>query len=86
MDKEKIKTFIEQKISDRIRLLGLDNVKINAQTDLVREGYYDSLSFVDLIGECEEEFLVEVQLENYDPKDFSILHHLVEIIHQAKAR
>lgn len=84
MDKSTIREFIELKTKERSRLLGIAEPTLKPDTDLIREGYFDSLSFVDLIGECEQEFNIEIQLEKYDPKDFSIVHHLTEIILHSK--
>ena len=80
MSKAKIKSFIVTQTKKKLALLGLEGEKISDSTDLVREGIFDSLSFVDLIADCETEFNVVVNLEKYPNGEFTQVAMLVEII------
>ena len=74
--KENIAQFIEAQAKKRVALLGIADLKINGDTDLVKEGFFDSLSFVDLIADCEQEFNAEVDLEKYEPGTFTLVKKL----------
>ena len=78
--KELIKDFIQERSNLQCRLLGINAISLKNDTDLVKEGIFDSLSFVDLIGICESEFKVNVDLEKYNPSEFTKFGKLVEII------
>lgn len=83
MDKSTIQNFIQEQIRKRIQLMGLDSFSIEDSTDLVREGIFDSLAYVDLIADCEHQFATEIKLENYNPNEFTKFGNLVEIIFES---
>ena len=80
MDKSTVQNFIRAKINERIQLMGINSFSPEDSTDLVREGIFDSLAFIDLITNCEHEFATEINLENYNPREFTTYGKLTEII------
>jgi acyl carrier protein len=80
MNKGKVKKFIEERAEKRMKLMGVENFSFGKNTDLVKEGIFDSLAFVDLIADCENEFGVQIDLEKYEPGEFTKAEKLVEII------
>jgi acyl carrier protein len=80
MDKVVVRNFIIEKTRQQIKLLGIESIALDDSTDVVREGLFDSLSFIDLISECEQEFKTEIQLEHHDPREFTQVGKLTEII------
>jgi acyl carrier protein len=81
--KDKAKRFISDLARKRLKLLGVEETSISSATDLVKEGIYDSLSFVDLVVECENKFNVEIDLEKYGQGEFTQVGKLAEIIEEA---
>ena len=84
MNKEQIKVFVVKAAKKKLALLGLENEKLSDSTDLVREGIFDSLSFVDLIADCENEFSVVIKLEKYPAAEFTQLGKLAQIIFESE--
>lgn len=80
---EKIKViedFIFNKVVSQCNLLGIEIPKLGKDLDLVKEGIFDSLTFIDLIAECESEFGIIIELEKYNPSEFTRFKKLSEII------
>jgi acyl carrier protein len=84
--KELIKSFVQEKSNRQCNLLGISIVTLKYDTDLVKEGIFDSLSFVDLIGIIENEFKVNIDLEKYNPADFTKFGKLIEIFENATTK
>ncbi len=83
MDKKLVKSFLSEQVQRRMQLLGLNSGSPSNDSDLVKEGIYDSLSFVDLVSECENKFGIVIDLEKYQPGEFTKFGRLVEIILEA---
>ncbi|MBC7863461.1 MAG: acyl carrier protein [Bacteroidia bacterium] len=84
MIRDEAKKFITEQAKKRMALLGLEDHSVSNSTDLVKEGIFDSLSFVDLVADCENEFNIQIDLEKYEPGEFTKLGKLAEIIENAK--
>lgn len=78
--KEEIKQFIIEQAKKRLSLLGISNISVSKDTDLIKEGIFDSLSFVDLVVDCEQKFGAEVDLEKYEAGSFTRIEKLTEIL------
>ena len=83
VDNKEIKEYLISKIHNQAHLLGIETVKVKEDTDLIKEGYFDSLSFVDLIVDCEEKFNVTIELDSFEPAYFSKFGNLVSILDKA---
>jgi acyl carrier protein len=83
MDKQEVKNFLTAQVKRRMELLGLHPGSPGNDTDLVKEGIFDSLSYVDLIADCENRFGIIIDLEKYQPGEFTKFGKLVEMILEA---
>lgn len=82
--REIIESFLRERIKRQCGLLGVESIQVRRDTDLIKEGFFDSLSFVDLIGDCEREFNVTIDLDNFNPADFTKFGNLTDIVQNAK--
>lgn len=83
MTKTEIKAFILFESKKKMELLGINNEKISDSTDLVKEGIFDSLSFIDLIVDCEIYFKIIIDLEKYEANKITQVESLINIIHDS---
>ena len=83
MTKTEIKAFILLESKKKMELLGINNEKISDLTDLVKEGIFDSLSFIDLIVDCEIYFKIIIDLEKYEANKITQVESLINIIHDS---
>jgi acyl carrier protein len=83
MTKTEIKAFILLESKKKMELLGINNEKISDSTDLVKEGIFDSLSFIDLIVDCEIYFKIIIDLEKYEANKITQVESLINIIHDS---
>ena len=69
---EQVQSFILKKVSERAKLLGLevDGANIGGEESMLDSGFFDSLSFLDLLGEIENEYDVEIDLSEHEPAYF----------------
>jgi len=60
--------------------------KLNTDVDsnLVEEGYLDSLNFINLIAALESEFSIELDLADMDPDEFTRLSGLAKAVVRGK--
>ena len=85
MTNKKIKDYILGLLNDRLLLFDIDRGELNDDFDLVKSGLLDSMAFIDLVAEAEEEFGVEIDFEQLtDSTDFTSLGGLVDIIMKTK--
>ena len=72
-----LRRFILGRFGDRLTELNIAQESLADDFDLVESGLIDSLEFVNLIGEIETEFGLEVDLGDYDPEEFTTIGILV---------
>lgn len=84
MTKQDVESFLIEELKKKAALFGLKNYEASSATDLMKEGIYDSMSFVELIAGCEERFNIEIDLGRYEPGEFTLVHKLAEIVLEAK--
>lgn len=85
MDKEsKIRKAVLEQVSDRAQLLGLSESELTDSFNLVASGVLDSMSFVELVVNLEDEFGVELSHGSvFEKEEFATIGGLVE--HFSKA-
>lgn len=85
MDKNAIRDFIYERISDKLILFNLDKAEVDKDFDLVKSGLLDSMAFVDLVAALEEKFKVEIDFEQAaENDDFTRLGNLIILIKNAR--
>jgi acyl carrier protein len=75
--------MLEQNVSSRVRSLVVDVVDLEVvsdDSDLLESGRVDSLALVELIYAIEEEFDVELQLEQLDAEQFRTVRSIAALV------
>lgn len=78
-----------QNVSLRVRNLLLDIADLEVDSDdsdLLESGRIDSLALVELIYAIEEEFGVELELEQVDAEQFRTVHSIAALVRVLRAR
>jgi D-alanine--poly(phosphoribitol) ligase subunit 2 len=71
---------------DRVRILIRDVLSFEVptdNTDLIDSGVIDSLALVTMIAEIEEEFQVELPLDDFDVEQFRSVQRIAEFLSKA---
>ncbi len=71
---------------DRVRILIRDVLSFEVptdNTDLIDSGVIDSLALVTMIAEIEEEFQVELPLDDFDVEQFRSVERIAEFLSKA---
>jgi acyl carrier protein len=85
MTNKKIRDYILGILNERLLLFDIDRGELNDDFDLVKSGLLDSMAFIDLVAETEEEFGIEIDFEQLaDSDDFTSLGGLADIIMNTK--
>ena len=73
-----VRAFVAQSVRER----GASDAPadIDDGTDLVASGILDSIGFVELLGDVEDQFGVEVDLSAHDPSDFVVYGTFVRAV------
>ena len=81
MDKQEVKEYILEAIREKLMLFNVKATEVNDGFDLVKSGLLDSMAFVDLVADIEEEFNIEIDFEKIaDESAFTSMGGLVKII------
>jgi len=68
-----MREFVLSCLRERLELLGMDPGEINDDISLTGAGLIDSMGFVELVGSFEDNFDYEIDLDEYDPGEFTTL-------------
>jgi acyl carrier protein len=71
--KAQMREFVLSSIKEKLDLLGIDASQINDDTSLTDSGIVDSMGFVELVGNVEDKFGYEIDLDEFDPEEFTTL-------------
>ncbi|MCB2203164.1 acyl carrier protein [bacterium] len=80
MDRENLKSFIEQKIDEKVEMLGLERPELTDDYHLTGSGVFDSMDFFGLITDVEEEFQTEIDFTEHDPDVFTTLGGFMQCV------
>ena len=72
-----LRRFILERLAEALDELDLDAENVPDAFELVGSGAIDSMDFVNLIGEIETEFDIEIDLSEHEPEEFTTLGGLV---------
>jgi len=81
MNKTEVYDFILARIKKKLVLFNIGFDEVDNDFDLVKSGLLDSMSFIDLVAELEEEFKLEIDFElAAEREDFTRLGGLSQLI------
>lgn len=81
MDKNEIRSFIIDRLQDKMLVFDIRESELKDGFDLVKSGLLDSMAFVDLVAEVEEEFGIELDFEEAtELPDFTTMGGLAKMI------
>jgi acyl carrier protein len=69
----RLREFVLSSIKEKLDLLDIDASQISDDTSLTDSGILDSMGFVELVGGVEDEFDYEIDLDEFDPEEFTTL-------------
>ncbi|HEV2393446.1 MAG TPA: acyl carrier protein [Verrucomicrobiae bacterium] len=70
---ENVKEFLLRKYSSALASRSLAPEVISDNFDLLGEGIIDSLGVLDMIGDVEREFSIQLDMEHIDAEEFTII-------------
>jgi acyl carrier protein len=76
--------LIFKNVYARARAIGFPEGEVDLETDLIRSGLYDSMSFIDLIVSIEEAYGIEIDLEKISPDQLSTPAQLKDAVDRLK--
>jgi acyl carrier protein len=68
-----VKDFLKRHFQDRFRAKGIDPETIDDHFSLLETGVVDSFGVISMITTIEQEFHMEIDIENLNPDDISIV-------------
>lgn len=77
---QKLQTFIEGYLQMRLRDMRVSDVEITGELNMIDTGIINSMGFIELVAEIEEEFGVDVDFEHYRPEELSTVSGLIGCI------
>jgi acyl carrier protein len=73
----RIKTFVLEVLGPRAETMGISREELAGDFNLMQSGLLDSMGFVDLVAQVENEFDVQMDLMDLDPSQFTSLSGFV---------
>lgn len=77
---KEIKHAILERLSDKSERLGFRHKVLKSDFDLIRSGMLDSMNFIQFVVEMEEHFSIQIDFEKEDPRTFTTLNGLSDLI------
>lgn len=74
-----VKDFVYKTLQDRLNLLGVSEEEFTDSFQLL-PGVIDSLGFLELVAQVEQEFQVEMDFEDADPQTYTTLEGFIRCI------
>ena len=79
-DTENLRSEVRQYIVDFLQERWSDDLAVEDDTNLIVSGLVDSIGFIELLGDVEDHFGVEVDLDQYDPAEFTTLSTFTQCV------
>lgn len=67
-----------------IKLTGYEDLRNNSNVNLIEEDILDSLAFIELIGELENEFDIEIQPTQIPKESWNSVDNIVQMVKDLK--
>lgn len=68
-----VRRFIGRKYADQLTGIGVDPAAVPDDLDLLETGIIDSLGLIELIADLDTEFAVNIDFEDMDPDQLTIV-------------
>lgn len=78
--RQEVQTFIEDYLRMLLRDMRISGVEITGDLNMIDTGIINSMGFIELVADIEEEFAVHVDFEHYRPEELSTVTGLVECV------
>lgn len=83
---ESVRAFLVGQYADQIRGKGFDPGVLPDDFDLLLRGVIDSLGVLQMVGELEKKFQIELDMSNLDPEQLTVLGPLSRYVAEAAGR
>lgn len=84
LSQKEIRKEIMSRLEDRSIRLGIRKKVLQSDFDLIRSGLLDSMKFIQFVVELEKDFNVQIDFDKEDPRTFTSLSGLSELIHKSQ--
>ena len=81
---EKIKEYIVKYLKKKMGTESNDDIYIDEDVDLIESGIINSLSFITLITDLEEQYNIEIDFDELDPSEYTIISNLASLVAKTK--
>ena len=85
LDHTQLRQFIVGKITNRLVQLDIESSSLSDSFDLMGSGAIDSMEFINLLGEIEMAFDIDLDFSEYDPSEFTTLGGLMGCVSRGVA-
>jgi acyl carrier protein len=75
-----ILAFVLREIRQPLTLFGVQESDVGPDFDLLGSGVLDSMRFVDLLNAIEREFDIELDMENLDIEEITLVRGLIDAV------
>ncbi len=83
---EDVRAHILERFREPLKALGLSPEEVPEDFDLLSEGIIDSLGILEMISTMEEHFGIELDYEELDPEDLTILGPFCRFVAERSGR
>ncbi len=70
---EQVRSFLLDRFNETFTSMGISPGEVPDDFDLLAEGFIDSFGIVELISDVEERFGFEIDFEDLDPEDLTVI-------------
>ncbi|MGA2556125.1 MAG: acyl carrier protein [Verrucomicrobiota bacterium] len=81
-----VKDFLKRHFQDQLRAKGIDPESIDDDFSLSAAGIVDSFGVIAMMMAIEEEFQMEIDIENLNPDDISIMGRFCKFVAESHAK
>lgn len=83
---ENVRAFLVGQYADQIRGKGFDSGALPDDFDFLLTGVIDSLGVLQMVGELEQKFQIELDMSRLDPEQLTVLGPLSRYVAEAAGR
>jgi acyl carrier protein len=81
-----VRAFVVQALEPKLRQVGIEPAQAPDDLDLIERDLVDSLGLLELIADVEHRFGFELDFENVDPEDLTVLGELCRRVAEQSVR
>ena len=80
LNEHELRSFLKNFLYKKLDRANLSHKDLTDDVNFVTSGIIDSMGFFELMGDIEDKFNVELDFSEKDPKEFTTIEELVDLI------